>query len=143
MRIRKAQNLQPAQVYYDAHLDAVCIEWTGHAFGPVYRNIIQKAVELQKETNADYIISDMRKGRVVRKEDENWLFRNVLSTENLTNIKGIAMLVGDNLFRELLALKVERNSRYLPIECQYFNNPIHLHHWLHSKNEAELKQAEA
>jgi len=84
-----------ATIFYDAQLNATGVIWTGPLTSEQYRSVFKKCLEFVKAYNTPNYITDLSKQGFVAKEDQAWIFKDILPEAARNGLRRIAVIKPD------------------------------------------------
>jgi len=116
---------------YDASKKLLVQTWTGFASSSVFREAIDKSVELSATNPVHFIISDTQKQEVVKPEDANYA-ASVMPKLLGNGLKAMAFVVPSSVFTKISLQKFSETSG--DQATQYFDDFAKAKKWIDEKN---------
>jgi signal transduction histidine kinase len=129
-----------AKIFYDAKINAIGIIWNGPLSSPHYRKAFMKCLEFVKAYNTPNYITDLTNQGHISKEDQLWMFHEILPEVAQYGLKRIAAIkpdTNDPLIAEYLK-GISENVLRLGIQQKYFSNSQEGIDWIHNESEKAL-----
>jgi signal transduction histidine kinase len=126
-----------ARIFFDARLDATGIVWKGPVSGNQYRTAFAKCLEFVKVYNTPNYIADLSEQGYISREDQLWMFQEILPEAAQYGLRRIAGIKPDNhdpLVAEYLK-GITDNLRKLGIQQQYFSTLSEAMDWIQTENK--------
>jgi hypothetical protein len=118
-------------VKYDQAHQAVVITWNGiMPTSEEYRKTLTAALDAADRYEIRHWVSDMRKERVVKSDDNKWVQETVIPTAIKKGFKKCAFLVPESVFAKMHADKLKQSIEGHGFEIQYFEDMDKLWGWL-------------
>ncbi len=103
VRIAKTENVERqslykeshAEIFYDAQLNCTGIIWQGPLTSEQYRNVFQKCLDFVKAYNTPNYIADLSHQGHISKQDQEWMFYNILPDATRNGMRRIATIRPD------------------------------------------------
>lgn len=132
-----------AKIFYDASINAVGVVWNGPVTGEQYRNVFQNCLEFVKAYNTPNYISDLTKQGYISRDDQGWMFRNIMPEAVKHGLKKIAGIRAENHDPELQEYysAISENLKKLGVTMKFFSTYKEAAHWLAQQNEKSLHEA--
>jgi signal transduction histidine kinase len=126
-----------AKIFFDASINAISVEWNGPVSSEQYRNVFQKCLEFIKAYNTPNYVADLTRQGYIAREDQQWMFQNVMPQAAGYGLKKIAAIknsknndVSDEYFRAITT-----NVQRFGIEQLFFESYPDAVDWLTEENE--------
>lgn len=118
-------------VKYDQAHKAVVITWNG-VMPPSeeYRKTLTMALEAADRFEIRHWVSDMRKERVVKSDDNKWVQEFVIPSAIKKGFKKCAFLVPESVFAKMHADRLKQSIEGHGFEIRYFDDMDKLNEWL-------------
>ena len=84
-----------AQIFFDAKLNATGVIWKGPVTSEQYRNVFKKCLEFVKAYNTPSYIADLSNQGEIAREDQLWMFKEIMPEATLNGLKRIAAILPD------------------------------------------------
>lgn len=115
------------RIDFDEHAKMLIQTWKGFGSSDLFREAIDKTVELFIQKKASYLLADSTKGAIVKKEDTDYAAQKAAGLVK-AGIKAQAFVLPPNAF-----VKASVNnfaSNVTPYKIQYFDQPDKAREWL-------------
>ncbi len=114
---------------YDETMRCIIQHWKGFAKSAEFREGINKSLEFFKQKKVDKIISDTKNLSLVKKEDTDWVAREVTPAMVKQGLKYMAFIVPSSVFTQLSVdnYKTEANKA---VTIRYFDQLAEAKAWL-------------
>jgi signal transduction histidine kinase len=126
-----------ATIFYDAQINSTGVVWEGPVSSEQYRQVFLKCLEFVKTYNTPNYIADISRQGYINRDDQTWMFQNVMSEAakyGLKKIAAIKPLRKDPKLKEYLnGINVSLSS--LGIEQEFFSNFEEATSWIQQQNE--------
>lgn len=129
-----------ALIFYDAQINAMGVIWRGPVTTLQYRDAFNKCLEFLKVYNTPNWISDLSDQGPIQDEDQQWMFREILSAAARNGLKRIAAIKSHAndaqilMYHENIKMTIEK----LRLEQQFFNNIQQGIDWILRENERAM-----
>lgn len=126
-----------ARIFFDARINATGIVWKGPVSSDQYRTAFLKCLEFVKVYNTPNYIADLSEQGYISKEDQLWMFQEILPEAGQYGLQRIATVKPDSKDRHITEyLKgIAETLRKLGIEQVYFSTREEAFDWIQSENE--------
>lgn len=84
-----------AKIFFDARINSTGVIWKGPITSQQYRSAFVKCLEFVKSYNTPNYIADISHQGPVSREDQEWMFREILPEATGNGLKRIAMVRPD------------------------------------------------
>ncbi|HEY9046876.1 MAG TPA: ATP-binding protein, partial [Ohtaekwangia sp.] len=124
-----------AEIFFDAQINATGIIWHGPVTSEQYRNVFIKCLEFMKVYNTPNFIADLSHQGHIEKDDQLWMFREILpeaARNGLTRIAAIRPDATDTHIRDYLR-SINETLVKLGIWQQFFLSMKDSVDWLESE----------
>jgi len=126
-----------AEIFYDAKVNATGVIWKHPVTSEQYRNVFKKCLEFVHAYNTPNYISDITLQGPVTKEDQLWMFAEILPHAIQNGLKKIAAVRGDMTdpnIKEYLS-GINENINRLGAEQRFFASLEEAFEWVRYENE--------
>lgn len=130
-------SLAHAEIFYDAKINATGVIWKCAVTSEQYRSVFIKCLEFVHSYNTPNYISDISLQGLVEKEDQHWMFEEILPYAIRNELKKIAAVhaeIDDFLAKEYLS-GINENIKKLGAEHQFFLSLENACDWIRRENE--------
>ena len=127
---------QHAKIFYDGKLNATGIIWNGPVSSDQYRDVFIKCLEFVKVYNTPNYIADLTNQGYINREDQQWMFQNILpeaARNGLQRIAAIHQQTNDSKSLEYIN-GIRETLIKLGIEQRYFNSSSEAVTWLEEQS---------
>lgn len=107
----------------------VMVSWNGTCLQTEYRDAMETALIYAQELNLTGWISDTKNGKAVDPENIAWV-SNYFIPKALYQIKKVALVVSDDLFRNFAAQELEEKLTQSIKRVAYFNTQQEAQNWI-------------
>jgi signal transduction histidine kinase len=109
-----------AKIFFDARINATGVVWHTPISSRQYRNVFLKCLEFVKVYNTPSYISDLSDQGHIAREDQQWMFREILPAAAQYGLRRVAVVKpGHNQSSEYLA-GINDNLAKLGLKQEYF-----------------------
>lgn len=132
------------EIFYDAKINATGVIWKGSVTSEQYRSVFKKCLEFVHSYNTPNYISDISRQGPIAKEDQDWMFAEVLPYAIRNGLKKIAAVrtdTSDPLVMEYLA-GINENIEKLGAKQQFFRSLDDAFDWLRNENQSATLQVQ-
>jgi hypothetical protein len=84
-----------AQIFFDARLNSTGVTWKGPVTSEQYRSVFKKCLEFVKAYNTPNYIADLSHQGPVDREDQVWMFHEIMPEATRSGMKRIAAIRHD------------------------------------------------
>lgn len=123
-------NRKWCKVYYLEDIPCVCLEWNGFTQGRYFREACNAALQLLKEKQANKMLADNRRGKIVSLEDQRWLTDEWFTEAYNAGYRTSAVVESENLFNEVTVKNIVNQMEGGKFTAQYFQNIDKAKQWL-------------
>jgi len=118
------------QVSWLATTEAVCLTWKGFANSEQFREACNASLELLEKKQATKMLADNREAKAISDADQKWMNESWFSRAYEKGYRGSAVLVGNDLFRELAVKKIVNDMEEGKFVVQFFQDEETALQWL-------------
>lgn len=123
------------KISWNDDLQCVESEWFDFAFGPPYREAVDKALELLQKMNGSRSFSDLRRASVLTEEDAKWIIEKWIPRASAAGLRKIAVIPPNAVLAQMQLDQLRKKggreqSVHLGIVTEYFVSPESAHRWL-------------
>lgn len=126
-----------AEIFFDARVNATGVIWKRPVTSEQYRKVFKKCLDFVHSYNTPNYISDISNQGVVTREDQRWMFEEILPRAIENGLKKIAAVrpdMNDPIVIEYLK-GINDNVRKLGAEQRYFTCLDDAFEWIRHENE--------
>lgn len=118
------------KVYFMPEIETVGLEWHGFAKGEKFREACNASLELLIKKGAYKMLADNRFAKVVMSEDQEWMHTDWFPRAYEEGYRGSAVLVGDDVFREVSVKQIVNEMDKGKFVVQFFREEQEAFDWL-------------
>lgn len=129
-----------ATIFFDARINSTGVIWSGPISSKQYRQVFLKCLEFVKVYNTPNYIADISNQGYISREDQQWMFQEILpeaSQYGLKRIAGVTPLVEDPHSAQYLGGIISKLES-LGVEQKYFTSFKEAMNWVQHENEKKL-----
>ncbi len=119
-------------VAYDEELNCIQQNWKGFAKSHDFREGILKSVEFLEEKQADKILSNTKEFSVVKKEDTDWVAKEITPILVEKGMRKMAFIVPSNVFTQVSVNNFKDEANKIVSIC-YFDDVQKAKDWMAGK----------
>ncbi|SKC52884.1 sensor histidine kinase [Ohtaekwangia koreensis] len=126
-----------AEIFFDAHLNSTGIIWNGPITSDLYRSAFSKTLDFVKIYNTPNFITDLSRQGHIDKEDQLWMFHEIIpeaARNGLIRIAAIRPDAADDHIHDYLR-SMNESILKLGIEQRFFLSMKEAAGWIESENE--------
>jgi signal transduction histidine kinase len=126
-----------ARIFFDARLNSTGIVWKGPVSGIQYKTAFMKCLEFVKVYNTPNYIADLSDQGYISKEDQLWMFEEILPEAAQHGLKRIAFVKPDDNDPQVLEYikGISQNLLKLGIQQKGFPTLAEAMDWIQAENE--------
>jgi signal transduction histidine kinase len=126
-----------AQIFYDALLNSTGVIWKGPVSSEQYRSVFLKCLEFVKAYNTPNYISDLSNQGYINRDDQQWMFQNIMPDAARHGLKRIAVITPEKNNPAVLEYLngINENLARLGLTQQYFATFKEACDWIGRLNE--------
>jgi signal transduction histidine kinase len=131
-----------AKIFFDARLNATGIVWKGPLSGNQYRTAFTKCLEFVRVYNTPNYIADISEQGYISREDQLWMFQEILPEAARYGLRRIAGVKSDSKDPHVVAYQkgISENLLKLNIQQEYFLTLTEAMDWIQTENEKSTVQ---
>lgn len=121
---------EPYNIYYDADLHAVIMEWDGYSNSSQFRQGTELMLNTLIANKASHVLADIKDMVLIGQEDQQWLSTDFLPRAIQFGFKGIAIVRPDNYFNKVAVESVSYKVDKEKLTINFFDNIEEARVWL-------------
>jgi hypothetical protein len=98
------------RITWNEDVQCVEVEWRSFAFGEIYRESMNKALELHQLKGCPRSLSDMRKASVIVEEDAQWINEDWLPRARAAGLSRIAVVLPASVVAQMQLDQLNRKG---------------------------------
>lgn len=134
-----------AEIFFDAHLNCTGVIWKGPITSEQYRSVFQKCLDFFKAYNTPNYLADISQQGQISKEDQQWMFQNILPDAIHNGMRRIAAVrpdVANPIVQEYLK-GINESLIKLGARQEFFLTMTEAMDWIQQENEIATLQNES
>ena len=152
VRIAKTENIERqilykesfAEIFFDARINCTGVIWNGPLTSEQYRSVFQKCLDFTKVYNTPNYITDVANQGIICKEDQQWMYMNVLPEAVRNGMCRIATVrpdIDNPIVQDYLKGSNESLAK-LGSRQEFFRTMKEAIDWIQIENEIATRQHE-
>ena len=121
-------------IEYDREMNCILQHWKGFAKSEEFREGILQSLNFFKQMKADKIISDTRNFSVVKREDTDWVAKDITPLLVKSGLKKMAFILPASAFTQISVNNFKKEANQI-LTIQYFDSLTNAKEWLASVQE--------
>lgn len=117
-------------IYWDEIVECVHIEWKGFAYGEMFREGLNKGLQLLINRKAHRWLADLRKSRIVNQEDQNWMRYDWSPRSLLAGVRRVAIILPESELAKMSVDAIITKIENSQVETSYFDEVAKAKEWL-------------
>ena len=126
-----------AEIFFDAQLNCTGIIWQGPITSEQYRAVFQKCLDFVKVYNTPNYLADISHQGQISKEDQQWMFQNILPDATRNGMRRIAAVqpnIENPVVQEYLK-GINESLLKLGARQEFFHTMKEAMDWIQQENE--------
>lgn len=123
-------NTEVYNIYFDAAIDAVIMEWDGYATSQQFREGTELMLNKLIQHKATKVLADVKDMVLIGREDQEWLNRQFLPRAIGFGFKSIAMIRPEHYFNKVAVESVSYKVDKDKLAIHFFDNVEEAKEWL-------------
>jgi signal transduction histidine kinase len=126
-----------AKIFFDARLNSTGVIWKGPVSSEQYRTVFSKCLEFVKAYNTPNYIADLTEQGYIAREDQQWMFNEILPEAAQYGMRRIAGIVSPKPDKavEVYYKGIQDSLKKLEINQQFFVSMNDASEWIRTENE--------
>jgi two-component sensor histidine kinase len=129
-----------ARIFFDAKLNSTGVVWSGPVSSEQYRTVFLKCLEFVKVYNTPNYIADLTKQGYISREDQQWMFAEIMPEAIQYGMKRIAAVVPPKSDPSVRVYynAIKDSVTKLGVRQEFFESMVAAQTWLKLENEKAL-----
>lgn len=116
-------------IIYDEELNCIQQNWKGFAKSQDFREGILKSLQFFKDKKADKILSNTKELSIVKKEDTDWVAKDITPALVSNGMKKMAFIVPSNAFAQMSVNNFKEDANKI-VSIRYFDDIQKAKEWM-------------
>jgi signal transduction histidine kinase len=132
---------QHAMIFYDAMINSMGVIWNGHVSSIQYRKVYVKCLEFLNVYNTPNWISDLTDQQAILKEDQEWMFREIVPAAANNGLKRVIAIKSNSAgaFADEYMNGIAKAVDQTGVNHRFFASFQEAASWIQQENEKGLK----
>jgi|SRR5690606_11192757 len=122
-------NQQVLELTFETELGAVIMNWNGFSSSGEFYEANESVLRLLKENNARKIVADLRNMKIIKLEDQQWLYKDWLPRAIRAGLEYVAIVESEDFFNRLSVDNVSQQING-QLNIKYFNTYSWARNWI-------------
>lgn len=123
------------RISWNEDVQCVELEWLAFAFGEVFRESMNKALELHRLKSCPRSLTDMRKASVIDAEDTRWISDDWMPRAKASGLSRIAVILPASVVAQMQIEQANRkgarkDAEKLGVDIEFFKDPEAARSWM-------------
>jgi signal transduction histidine kinase len=126
-----------ARIFFDARLNSTGVIWKGPISSEQYRTVFTKCLEFVKAYNTPNYIADLTEQGYIAREDQQWMFTEILPEASEYGMRRIAGVIPPNPEKAIQVYYkgIRENFVKLGIRQEFFESMHDASEWIRKENQ--------
>ena len=117
------------ELTFNEELEAVIMDWNGFSGSDTFHEANERVLRLLKHKGAKKIIADLRDMKIIKLEDQRWLYENWLPRAAIEGLCKVAIVESGDFFNRLTVDSVcSKVNSFL--EIKHFRTYLGARNWI-------------